>query len=552
MKLKKLLVVVIAIGLLLQITVLTNAEESLTEESVINKEMESEEFNLEKNESSDISTFASKSNILFNIYGNQIIRINENSVYKLNNNNNNQKIESIKYYTSDKSIASLTQNGEEFTLVGLKTGSVTVYGDVTYIDENGCYNIYTACIDVCVIEEVKYKDIVTCKDNNINIGSGNSLDIYESSNPEIATVDDKGNIYTVNSGKVSISLSRLINGEKVLLEVTNLVVNPSVEIALNAENVELYVGETFEIVPIVTNGDITEMKSKDDKIASVAINGVVKAISKGTTEIVVTAKNACGEKTSKITINVKENIVPEPKPTIKNYVEIKNDLNICVGSKSQSPEITVPSNASIKYESENPGIAVVDENGNVTGISEGTTKIYVTSILQNAENATKSYLVNVKNKTEEIINKDAITINKGNISTVYIATNGSKKITYYSENDGIVSVDENGKITAIEVGATTVYAVIESECSIIKVKIPVCVIDKNDKEIEETEETTGNSEKEVEYEESKVASEVQSYSRYPLGYLPQTGSILNVSLIVIFSVGLISVGILIFVKKKKQ
>ena len=116
--------------------------------------------------------------------------------------------------------------------------------------------------------------------------------IYASSNPEVAIVDDKGNIQAIKSGTTVITVKAEENDvqEKIEISVYSKVTN----VNLDQKQINMEVGDNFQIKGTIEPEDANEktilFKSNNEKITTVQENGTVTALQEGKTTIVASAK----------------------------------------------------------------------------------------------------------------------------------------------------------------------------------------------------------------------------------------------------------------------
>ena len=141
----------------------------------------------------------------------------------------------------------------------------------------------------------------------------------------------------------------------------------------------------------------------------------------------------------------------------------KASLNINRGDSSTIKVIT-PNNIDnqlIEWKTNNSNIATVDENGKVTAINEGTTKVTATIGTKKAE-CTINVAEPVKNM---VLDKTKITLipNEKSKLSVKVEPNNiyADKINWTSKDSNIATVDKNGNIAAINLGKTTIVAALE-------------------------------------------------------------------------------------------
>lgn len=163
-------------------------------------------------------------------------------------------------------------------------------------------------------------------------------------------------------------------------------------------------------------------------------------------------------------------------------IELSIDNNILQKGETKKININIypetARNHKVIYTSSNPNIVSVDDNGNVTGIHSGNATITVKSVENNVQ--AQIYIEVYSKVTEVILDQKEIYIQVDDIFKI----NGiiepddanEKGILYTSENDEIVSIDEDGIIIAKQIGETNVIASskenadIKSICRVIVVR----------------------------------------------------------------------------------
>ena len=124
----------------------------------------------------------------------------------------------------------------------------------------------------------------------------------------------------------------------------------------------------------------------------------------------------------------------------------------------ETEEIEVKAKAKVKskltYTSEDKKIAKVDGDGTITGVSVGKTTIYV------GINGKKTHSIKVKvetNKEELVLKENNITIHKGEPYQLAIKNVLEEDVfEWSSSNELIAEVDQNGVVTGIHGGTTTI------------------------------------------------------------------------------------------------
>ena len=248
------------------------------------------------------------------------------------------------------------------------------------------------------------------------------------------------------------------------------------EISLSKAETTIAKGETETLKVIYNPEDTTDDKtviwsSSNPEIASVK-DGVVTAIKAGTTEI--TAK--VGDKTAvcKVTVNIPlESITISPSEMRLESGETKSF------KVTYNPEDTTD-DKTIRWNVEDNTIASVDENGNVTGLKGGVTTVSATS----ANGLTVSAQVKVLIHTTglEMSAKEA-EVNRGEeiqlgVNFIPANTDDSKDVIWYSTDQEVAVVNQNGLVTGKKAGTAVIRAVAKdggftAECTVTVKEIPL-------------------------------------------------------------------------------
>ena len=139
-------------------------------------------------------------------------------------------------------------------------------------------------------------------------------------------------------------------------------------------------------------------------------------------------------------------------------------LSLLVGEKNSLTATVQPAEATdktVRWSSSNPAVATVDETGNVTAVAEGTA-----TITASAGKVSGSCQVTVNKQivfvTSVTLDQEDISLEKGSSivlkATVKPDDATAKDLEWSSSAEEVVSVDENGQVTAIGGGEAVVTA----------------------------------------------------------------------------------------------
>ena len=248
------------------------------------------------------------------------------------------------------------------------------------------------------------------------------------------------------------------------------------DLDIEVEKIELSVqkntinkGESLQINSKILPEDATNKTltytSNNTKIATVSSNGKITGISSGTATITAKSKNGIS---ANITITVYSPVTD---------ILISNDNIVMQKEKTlKISAIILPedaSNKNINYKSENEIIAKVDNEGNLTGISEGNTNIIVSA---EEGKITKSIKVTVTRKLEdgEIIFDESLNINGNEITGLENKNNTADKIVNKIQTNYTVEIynKEGKKLTGNDlVGTGGIIKVLENDLLIAEYEI---------------------------------------------------------------------------------
>lgn len=193
---------------------------------------------------------------------------------------------------------------------------------------------------------------------------------WSSSAPEIASVDDEGNVSGVAEGEATITVE--VGGVKATCNVTVSPVSVPVEsIVLDPQTMELVVGETGTIHVMISPADAdvqtVNWTSSNDGVATVDAEGVVTAIAEGNATITA----AAGGKEAKCTVYV--------LPVQVESVTISEEsIELEIGETFTLTATVLPENAedkTVTWSSSDNAIATVSDDGVVTGVAVGNATI---------------------------------------------------------------------------------------------------------------------------------------------------------------------------------
>ena len=371
---------------------------------------------------------------------------------------------SITWASTNQGIAQVEQNGR---VTGVETGSATVY--VTTTDGE-----FVAACEVTVY--VPFVDVtsITLDRTTAAMVKGETLTLtatvlpedatvktvtWTSDNPDVAKVDDDGNVTAVGGGSATITAK----AGDLTATCTITVTVPVSSVTLDKTTLGLTEGETNNLTATVNPEDATNQgiswRSNDTRVATVDNSGLVTAIGEGTATITVTTDD--GDHTATCEVTVARRIIHV------TGVELSStNLRLIKGSTETLTATVQPADATDKgvtWSSTNQNIVQVDQNGRVTGVETGTATVYVTTSDGEFVAACEvTVYVPFVDVTSITLDRTQAAMEKGETltltATVMPEDASVKTVTWTSENPDVAKVDDDGNVTAVGGGSAAITA----------------------------------------------------------------------------------------------
>ncbi len=280
-----------------------------------------------------------------------------------------------------------------YLFMGWTTDDADVSGDMFIMPENdvvlyGYFKIPVESIEIIDGDITINKDEETRLNIYVKPEDATIKDIvYSSDNETVAKVDKYGNVTAVSEGSTTITVASKDDPTK-SDTITVTVKIPVNKITVEKTTINLKKDQTDRIKVTVnpenaTNSELV-FESSDESVVKVDNDGNVEAVGEGEAVITVTSKDNPNLK-EKITVTVKNPVteITVPEKEITLYLDETKNVEADVNDDATDKTLI--------YESENPGIVKVDNEGNVVAVGEGTTMVKITS----ADNPTITETVTV-------------------------------------------------------------------------------------------------------------------------------------------------------------
>lgn len=367
----------------------------------------------------------------------------------------------VVWTSSDSSIASV----KDGVVTALRAGEVTISASAGEV---------SAACKVTVVDEA---DSIACNIKELTLGCGQQYQASYTVSPldcsekgvwsvypanAAVQVDENGLITAGNAtGKAYVIVSTP-SGKTDRIRVTIVEAKRAVQsMRISAAQASVTPGGSIRLATKVYPSNALNRKinwvSSNPTVASVDQNGIVYGLQKG--QATIYAVSSSGVHAScEVTVQDVQ---------ITAIAFKKDQASVLVGKECKVTPAILPKSASVAslvWTSSDPSVAQVDQSGKITTLKKGTTVITASA----SEQVSASITLNVTDKpvTAIRISKKAASVTVGTSGTiraqVYPANATNTNVIWSSSDPSVVSVDANGRISALSSGTAVITAASES------------------------------------------------------------------------------------------
>ena len=303
---------------------------------------------------------------------------------------------------------------------------------------------------------------------------------WTSSDVSVVMVSPDGTVYAIKPGQATIMATTVDGGFVALCKIkvkAKEIIATSIQITPTSRTIAI--GETIQLDALLEPENVTNANlrwtSSNPNIATVDSNGLVKAISEGSTQIIATTID--GSNLSAICeISVEKQFIEITQIQISPSSE-----RIPVGKSVKLNAIITPNDATfpnVLWSSTNTSVASVSQDGYVEAVAEGEAIIIAST--QDGSNLSATCNISVYN---DIIFISEIILNPVNIegdenesatiNAVIIPENATnKQLRWYSSNEDVAVVND-GVVKLLKKGTAIISAEaldgsnVKSECTVV-------------------------------------------------------------------------------------
>ncbi|TYQ17860.1 UNVERIFIED_CONTAM: Bacterial surface proteins containing Ig-like domains [Acetivibrio alkalicellulosi] len=361
----------------------------------------------------------------------------------------------VQYESSNEKVATISGAGritavsEGKTLIKAKAGGKEAYFTLNIIPENKVKEIDLGDYrNEMYVNETQLIMPAIFPTDAVNAGF-----TYESSNKKVAVINALGRITANAEGVSVITVTAGDIKKQFTLTVSKKTEAKAKEIDLGDYQKDMRVGDSQMIMPSVLPREATgdfKFDSSNKSVATINSFGRINALLEGETNISVSIDGISKSFLLK---------VEERKDNSVTDIEIGDYDEEMEEGKTQSISAKVlpqdAENAKIEYLSSNKKVATISSTGEIKALEKGSTIITI-----KAGDVTKQVKISVVVKTTKIdVNKNFLVLKEGEVFQLeckVFPKEANQKIKYTATDTSVISVDNNGLITALKTGEAAV------------------------------------------------------------------------------------------------
>ena len=417
---------------------------------------------------------------------------------ELSVSHNLDNVSAVNYYANGDLIASSTQLPFELEWTPDLSGNVSLVAKIFYGDSGKA--VITSTKRIFIEEPVRVSSIAISPENiDLSIGESHSFTaIVSPSNAAdkevnwsiqdetIAMVDTDGVVTAISEGFTELSVVTNDGNFEAIASLN--IFEPTIAvtgISLDSEEIVLVKGSTAQltaqVIPEEASNKNVVWISDDESIVVIDSNGLITAIEEGIAMITVSTVDGNYQAVLEVTVIAEE----------IGITSISLDFNELVLTEGETVSVSItilPENATnqnVFWSSNDENIVMVDSEGSITALQEGTTEIIVTTeqggyqdianvTVQPAEIAVTG--INVNDKEIELLEGESTVLD----ATVIPENASDKNISWSSQDDAVAIVDSSGLVVAVSEGTALITATTInggfSDTSLVTVRKPVVAV----------------------------------------------------------------------------
>ena len=290
---------------------------------------------------------------------------------------------------------------------------------------------------------------------------------WSSDKPSVAVVDSNGNVTALGVGTASIKATTVDSTVKVTPPAATCTVTvssvPVSSVSFTNTSMTLALGTNYTLIPVInpsnaTNPAVTWTSDNESVVLVDKNSGVITGRTVGTATITATSVDGgrtavCDVTVVEITVAVTGISAISPASVVLTVGDAPYPLTASV----------IPDTASVKtiiWNSNNPLVASVDQNGNVYALGEGTARISATTA-DGSFSRGRNVTVNPKNVPVEgvTLSRTSLTLAARDFETLFATINPTdatnQAVTWTSDKESVATVVD-GTVTGVSEGTAVI------------------------------------------------------------------------------------------------
>ena len=294
---------------------------------------------------------------------------------------------------------------------------------------------------------------------------------YSSDNEKIATVDEKGLVTAHAKGQTAIRVMTMDGTKRVSYVNIQVVQLPEAVTIEETAPLILNVGDTHGLKAVIAPDSASDKKvfwtSSDESVAQVNASGQVTATGQGQCEILCVSQAREQVQTTLPVIVVQ---------LARSLSFVSEKATLLAGQRALLRYVLEPldvTNGEVAFTSSNEAVALVNENGIVTALSDGTASITVAA--QDGSGKKDSLELTVARKPEKVTihQQGPLTLATGRktqvTAEVWPQDSENRKIAWASTDETVATVSVEGIISGKTAGECDIVAVSQSAPEVMDV-----------------------------------------------------------------------------------
>ena len=365
----------------------------------------------------------------------------------------------VSFVADNSGIVSVDEDG---TVKALKNGTaaitLNVGDDEVYAKNSTVINVTVTLNDASVVAEDMELNVSDSGVINYTTSPDGLNVTFVADNSGVVSVDEDGTVKALKEGKANITVK--VGDAKVYAEnstvITVTVSKIPTEINVNNHTLDFGIGDKADSVAELLPSDAGKLNftSGDENVVVVDDNGTFTAVGEGNANVTVSFDgNYKFEAADSKTIYVTVTKIPTKIFVSNATVDMK------VGDEIDPGVSITPSDAGeLDYVSSDVSVVRVDGDGTFIGVGTGTANVtvsfYGNDKFEAAENKTIEVTVTLNDAG---VAAEDMELNVGESGVIkYTTSPEGLNVTFVVDNSGVVSVDKNGKVTALKEGAANI------------------------------------------------------------------------------------------------